>query len=77
MNRRTLRALHRRNASPCMECGRLTAGSNWLTGDPMPGVCPSCKAAADAALERRLSALAECHKAIDGAVAKLLPEVCQ
>ena len=73
MTRRTLARLHRRNARPCLGCGRLTVGSNWLnTGEPMLGVCVACKAAADAEADRQLSALAANCTAIDGAVAAML-----
>jgi len=39
---------------PCVSCGRLTEGSKSVQGHHIASICPKCKAADDAALDRRL-----------------------
>jgi len=39
----------------CVSCGRLTEGSESQQGHHIRSICPKCKAADDAALDRRLS----------------------
>lgn len=38
----------------CVSCGRLTEGSKSAAGHHISSICPKCKAADDAALDRRL-----------------------
>lgn len=38
----------------CVACGRLTEGSKSASGYHLSSICPACKAADDAALDRRL-----------------------